>query len=372
MGEAPERRLISWLKENGAEIPNLVVKKYENSNERGVFTSTAISKAEVILRIPHKCLLTCKLSYSSLEACRIFWASRASQKDEALEFNCSEKLIAVVLYILLTIDDPTNFFAPYYKTLPRTFNHFTLFWNKNEVERLQGSPIVSDIKQRRESFAADFNILNGHEVLAEEFRRKKITMEKFFEIRCLVGSRNFNLNINGEKNTCMVPFADLLNHSRPAETKWTYNNVDHHYQMKSLRAIGENREVFDSYGAKSNLEYLLFYGFVVENNVEKTGLCRDTVHLTESIILDAEKFSIKRKNLLHRLKIFVNEKNQIVESFDITKNVTSVQNLLSFFALKHAANSEDDVFFLETLNEVKQEVPVGVNSFKKILTDFLN
>ena len=75
--------------------------------------------------------------------------------------------------------------------------------------------------------------------------------------RTIVGSRNFGLKIDGAQTTTMVPLADMLNHFRPAETKWYFDNKEDGYIMKSLEDLPAKTQVMDSYGPKSNNKYLL-------------------------------------------------------------------------------------------------------------------
>jgi hypothetical protein len=36
--------------------------------------------------------------------------------------------------------------------------------------------------------------------------------------------RNFGLEVNRVRTAALVPYADMLNHYRPRETKWTFDN----------------------------------------------------------------------------------------------------------------------------------------------------
>ena len=43
--------------------------------------------------------------------------------------------------------------------------------------------------------------------------------------RMCVCSRNFGLVINGIRTAALVPFADMLNHYRPRESKWQFDDT---------------------------------------------------------------------------------------------------------------------------------------------------
>lgn len=57
-----------------------------------------------------------------------------------------------------------------------------------------------------------------------------------------------------------------MNHRRPRDTVWYYDDSQGSFIVQSLRNIGVGEEVFDSYGKKCNSRYLLNYGFTVLNN----------------------------------------------------------------------------------------------------------
>ena len=66
-----------------------------------------------------------------------------------------------------------------------------------------------------------------------------------------------NININGIQKSAMVPLADMLNHFRPAETRWGYNNSKGGFTMTTLKGIKNGAQIMDSYGRKSNRKYCI-------------------------------------------------------------------------------------------------------------------
>merc|ERR1719436_598523 len=66
--------------------------------------------------------------------------------------------------------------------------------------------------------------------------------------------------------------ADLLNHKRPRQTKWTYVANKRGFVITSLQPIGTQLEVFDSYGRKCNSRFFVNYGFVPEENEDNEAI----------------------------------------------------------------------------------------------------
>lgn len=63
-----------------------------------------------------------------------------------------------------------------------------------------------------------------------------------------------------------MPMADMLNHRRPRETKWTYDQSKHGFVISALQVIKGDAEIFDSYGRKCNSRFFVNYGFSLEKN----------------------------------------------------------------------------------------------------------
>ena len=127
----------------------------------------------------------------------------------------------------------TSFHAPYYRILPENFDCFPIFWNEKEMSWLEGSDMCKQIRDRRRNI-----IFDHHEIarICPEWL-DLFSEDDFLWCRTAVGSRNFGININGIKRTTMVPWADMLNHFRPRETSWTFDNSQQGFTMTSLKSL---------------------------------------------------------------------------------------------------------------------------------------
>lgn len=382
-------RFTSWLNENGAVFEKFSIVVDSVTQERSVVALEEISEKEYVLKIPNKLILTSERAKTETELARKLWgrwtAEKRSKRDHKLtgkpsagtqnqaSFHSSKDLMAIVVHILLTQNDPTYFFAPYYAMLPRYFSNFPVFWSDSQLQYLEGSDIVSEIQDRKLGFREDYESLV--KAIPEMCQIEGVSFEEFCRVRCLVGSRNFGLRINGQKMTTMVPYADMLNHTRPPQTRWTYENLKQAFTIRSLVEISQRTEVFDSYGPKSNNEYLLFYGFVVKNNRDKDGLCRDVVSLTLSF--QSDMMLPKKSRIFSTIQRMRMQKPEAKESkldetytscFELTKGMGSqTRNMLLFLRLK-VASSEDLKLFAEQngldlfSGEPVEEISGGENS----------
>ena len=69
------------------------------------------------------------------------------------------------------------------------------------------------------------------------------TLTEFEWARMAVCSRNFALVIGNLKTAALVPYADMLNHFRPRETKWTYDIDRGAFTITTLQAIEAGAQV---------------------------------------------------------------------------------------------------------------------------------
>lgn len=178
-----------------------------------------------------------------------------------------------MIFMLIDMKNDSSFFKPYYDILPKKLDNMPIFWTEDELEWLKGSYLLEQIKERNDAIENDYNEICG---VAPEFR-EMASLEEFKWARMCVCSRNFGVIIKGLRTAVLVPYADMLNHFRPRETKWQYDDIVQGFTVTALQCIDAGDQVYDSYGQKCNHRFLLNYGFSVENNVEIDGFCPNEV-----------------------------------------------------------------------------------------------
>jgi len=282
-------RFVSWLLKNGAKFPHLYFKCY-SSDQRGVHCREDIGRNKRIMYIPQKCLITDEIA-------------RRTKTGELL-MTIEKRLSApnhnqIIVFMLQDMLKPTSFFKPYYDILPQDVSNFPVFWKEDEIKHLEGSTLPTEVRQRIAKIRNDYDIIG--EVIPNFLR--DFTFEKFLWCRTIVGSRNFTITIAGGKRTSMVPQADMLNHYRPRETSWTYENDIDCFTITSLKPLKKGQQVMDSYGKKCNSKFLLHYGFAVERNREANGVCLNklTVQLD---ISDSDALMRRKLPMIPRAKKF--------------------------------------------------------------------
>lgn len=82
----------------------------------------------------------------------------------------------------------------------------------------------------------------------------------------MVSSRIFGITVNGVKTDGFVPLADMLNHRRPRQTTWYYDDNREGFIIDACDDIQRGDQIYDSYGRKCNSRFFLNYGFINLNN----------------------------------------------------------------------------------------------------------
>mmetsp|Transcript_5762 Transcript_5762/g.10286 ORF Transcript_5762/g.10286 Transcript_5762/m.10286 type:complete len:577 (-) Transcript_5762:40-1770(-) len=251
----PERsrfvRLITWLKDGGAIFPKLTLRLY-SADYRGVHASTHVFKNETILFVPKSHIMTLEMAK----------ATPIGRKMEEANLNLiSPKHCFLSTLVLQERRVPDSFWEPYLDILPKSFTSFPIFFTPEEKAWLTGSPFLKQIEDKIEDIKDDYETILR---IAPEY--EQFSIKEFSEIRVTVSSRIFGMEIDGQKTDGFVPLADMLNHKRPRQTSWSYDQMKGGFIIEANEEIERGLEVMDSYGKKCNSRFLLNYGFIVLEN----------------------------------------------------------------------------------------------------------
>ena len=260
---------VKWLQDNNAIFPKLELRDYGNE-VRGCHSVTNIEEEEVIIQIPLKCLITVEMGRDTPIGRKII--------NSNIELDAPKHLF-LMLFLLIDCKNPDSFFKPYYDILPQSLSNMPIFWTEDELGFLEGSYMIQQIKERSAAIENDyFSILSVVPEIA-----LYCNLEKFKWARMCVCSRNFGLIVNGLRTAALVPYADMLNHYRPRETKWQFDDSIQGFTITSLQQIHTGAQVYDSYGQKCNHRFLLNYGFSIDDNSEPDGFCPNEVPILLSL-----------------------------------------------------------------------------------------
>lgn len=241
------------MKKDGAEFDKLKVRYYA-PDYRGVHAARDIKKGETILYVPKKEIITLEMAFESPIG-KLMYARNFRQR------LISPKHSFLAAYIMQERRKPYSYFKEYMDILPKSFNNFPIFYTQEERSWLEGSALQNQITEKIKDISADYNLICKE---VPEFRQ--FSLKEYSELRMMVASRIFGIEINGVKTDGFVAYADMLNHKRPRQTSWTYSDERGGFIIEALEDINRGEQVYDSYGKKCNHRFLLNYGFINPNN----------------------------------------------------------------------------------------------------------
>jgi len=311
-------QLIDWLLSGGSQFPKLYMKRYSENN-RGVHSKERIIENEQIMYIPKQFLITVEMGKETSVGKKIIAAN--------LDLTAMKHSFLCV-FVLTDRKDPNSFYQPYYRILPTSYENMPICWDQDELECLSGSYMLQQIADRKRNIRSDYEDICR---VAPEFN--EVTLEEFRWARMMVASRNFGVTIDDIKTDALVPYADMLNHKRPRETKWTYEQSLSGFTITAIMDIGIGKQVYDSYGQKCNSRFLLNYGFAVENNRDLDGKCHNEVRL----LFDLDPTDI---NYGTKCELLCSQPAERGIRVSMTCTDKSTKSALSYMRFVHAATNE--------------------------------
>jgi histone-lysine N-methyltransferase SETD3 len=349
-----------------------------------------IFEKDIIIRIPLEALITLDLA-------------RQSQLGKYFTPQLEKKLNSphhslLSTFMLTEIDKGSKSKWKYYfDFLPVNYNNFPIFYGDREFNYLKGTQFLELIKKKKREMKEDYdlliNVIPGY---------AKYDFNLFKKMREVISSRVFGVTIKGKKNDIIAPYADMLNHKRPRQTQWNFDDDSNCFIIKGVTNVKKGQEVFDSYGIKCNSRFLLNYGFTVENNEDNEF--KIVLMLNENSPLFKEKMEyLGNKNYSKKFSLVINNNSdsKIIPFFSFmrfifynksnfkdvdTSKPISIQNeiilftklkeLMKNYLSKYPTNLEDDI---EYLNKNKKKMDFNeYNCYiirigeKKILNYYLN
>ena len=289
---------VNFLKElykYNSFFPKLEIHFYSD-DYRGVIAKSDIAKNEIIMTIPKDCLISLEIALNTNYGSKI---GEIMYKELNSPKHC-------LLSSFLLYEEKNKKYKYYFDLLPKDFSNFPIFYQKKELEYLKGSPFLQQIMENKEDMKKDYNKLCEYLPNFNQF-----SFIKFCKARILISSRIFGISINRKKTDVLVPFADLLNHKRPKQTQWYYDDNLESFVIQSIKNIKEGNEIFDSYGKKTNARFLLNYGFCLDDN--------DTSEYLLNVTFD-------EKCPLFETKLKIIFKNELEYDYKINRNFSLNNN----------------------------------------------
>jgi len=243
-------KLRTWLKVKNDNLRML------EKDSRGLYSTKDIQKGDIIMQIPSKYLV----ELSNVE------------KSIKIDFNNSNSTIAA--YLLLESLNEKSKWKKYLDTFPKDLSEYIHYYKKDKMKLLSQSSIMCkeyrNIKDVMEEITSEgiifYEYLKNNNKLPKDYVEIKDFLKLFMKFRIYVDSRVFNYIKYNNNESALVPYTDLLNHSIKSNTYWYFDDKKDSFIVQVTDFIPKNSEIFDSYGSKSNVQLVIYYGFSIKNN----------------------------------------------------------------------------------------------------------
>eukprot|EP00293_Proteomonas_sulcata_P001483 CAMPEP_0184329582 /NCGR_PEP_ID=MMETSP1049-20130417/144222_1 /TAXON_ID=77928 /ORGANISM="Proteomonas sulcata, Strain CCMP704" /LENGTH=319 /DNA_ID=CAMNT_0026651963 /DNA_START=27 /DNA_END=986 /DNA_ORIENTATION=+ len=189
-------------------------------------------------------------------------------KPKELHKNVNDKT-KLLIYVLKEKHKNESFWKPYLDILPENFSS-PMFWTPEELDWLQGSHVKEAAKREKSEIQKQYYLLREHVFAADRktFPKKSFSQKEWMWATALYDSRVIQLNRGTGTNVpTFTPLIDMVNCKESSDRSFIYFNPETRTaDMFADRPVKLGEQVFETYGNKSNYEYLLYNGFVMEDN----------------------------------------------------------------------------------------------------------
>jgi SET domain len=295
------QQAVEWVESNGGTVHSDV----KISDDRQLYVENAHNKGTELFRIPFACLV-CKVNIEATNNGQQFIQAIEKVGDDKLYSPLHDVVLAIYLASFpstlsgsTTVEEDTVF-RPYLNTLPEqsTFHGLPRLWSEDDLKYLGGSPVLQRVKNQKKGIENDYRLVR------DEWKKLGNTDESFpsweaFNYRlAAVSSRAFagfgsfsnDKNNSNDMNIALVPLLDLCNHCRgKSETKnlsycqqQSTTTTDMMIIVTTSQDITAGESLRITYGARSNAQLLLNYGFCIPDNIESDGSSNDVLEFVSS------------------------------------------------------------------------------------------
>ncbi|GAX79600.1 hypothetical protein CEUSTIGMA_g7041.t1 [Chlamydomonas eustigma] len=330
--------LTNWLQRNGGSEQLVEIKGVEM--ETGVtqpldtlVARQKIAPGQVLIDIPEKLVITLDRVFESE------FVAELLTNDKLSELAC---LTLYLMYEKKTGKE--SFWAPYIQALDRQRGRGVqavespLLWKDEELEELlQGSPVVTAVRQRLAGIREEYDELDKVWFMASSlFKRypfdiptEAFPFERFRQAFAAVQASIVHLQgVSVGKRFALVPLGPpLLSYSSTSKAMLQYNSEHETIQLVADREYEEGEALCAWCGPQPNSRLLLNYGLVDENNPY------DKLQVTITLPNNDPLFRIKRA-VLQPFGLATQQ------TFDLGRNKPLPPALLPFMRLALATTEE--------------------------------
>ena len=300
--------IYNWAKKNNIFIhQNLQLKKNElNDIEHNFYyfkSNDYIKNNTILLKVPGDIMISQNSLENILKKSKNKKLSNLWDKILSINQYINYSSAKQLFYISIILSDSTirqkgKFYKKYKEYLDMynyiNLDHFPLLYNAKEMIYLNNSHFGKEINNNLKSINNEYylikNILNlDNTVLVDEFVKYRIL------------SLSNSIHVNNK--TYIIPFIDCFK-KKVNKTNGKYNayiklihkeESDGQYDLEiyTSKKIKKDEEILLLWKQISNIECLLYYGFIDENNLITSGYLVETINKNFMKDLNVDKINKK-------------------------------------------------------------------------------
>eukprot|EP00802_Teleaulax_amphioxeia_P024123 Tamp_24783.p1 GENE.Tamp_24783~~Tamp_24783.p1 ORF type:complete len:200 (+),score=36.30 Tamp_24783:343-942(+) len=160
------------------------------------------------------------------------------------------------------------------KSLPKFVGNWPQ-WSDDEKKKLARNARVNQLlEQQEKEYEAAVKSLLAPVQQSPDFGAD-YTADMFRWAVSLVLSRSFEVTLGDEKVLVIIPLVDYLNHKpfTSQTSSVSFDDETQEFRVFAREATDAGGEVYITYGAKSNAELLVCYGFVLKERNPYDSVC---------------------------------------------------------------------------------------------------
>jgi len=288
--------LLEWVTSSGGNLEGLKV--VQEGGGYGLISSKNLNEDNILADVERKILL----SYDERKENSRLLELILQVPEELWSLRLGLKLLAERVH-------SDSLYWPYIRHLPMSFPGIPLFFSPQEVQALQYLPIQEQIKRRSLFLQKMTDELIPN--YADVFSYVGVNINILGWAMVAVSTRAFRMN-GKSRPASMVPLIDMANHNTDFNAKVVLSSSGGAL-LCSTKKILKGDPIHLSYGNYSNDDFLIDYGFTVENNpYDSVDLNFDPNLFWSAHILFSAEDALDEEVTLHPWQVTLLEKLSLI------------------------------------------------------------
>eukprot|EP01133_Synstelium_polycarpum_P016925 gene16925-20132_t len=260
--------MLQWAIDNGVVWDNSLLEVHdfgESGGGRGVRATRDIDKGYMLVQVPEYLLIHADSKFS-------IDPSFVNFKEILTRLDAKQRICLHLVYERWL--DTKSRWAGYQQEIPQSYDTTTMY-SDEEIGDLRYQVYIDDAVRLRkemttsyEAYRSAIECLEGDQ---DDLKRVLLDLTSFKWAWGTIQTRTYYFDGAAEStdknnNACLVPLADLFNHSSLVDTRTEFDRQSLVYRVFTETPFAKGDQVCISYGKHSSATLLHYYGFIIPGN----------------------------------------------------------------------------------------------------------